>query len=381
MPGRKPAALLVAVVCAAAGVLALAVRIRPAVAAAALTKVQIGTAASVGSGNVTLTLTAASTAGNLLVATLASNNTAAFTAPSGWVRGPHVTNSAAAEIWYYPNNPGGISSAVFGNSGTTFTAGQLSEWSGAAKTSPLDQSPTATATGASLTVTSASSTVAPGEVGISSFVQGGSPTLTAGTGWTRAGTRSGGVYAYASDYQNGLAKSTVSETETSNKSAAFAGVVATFEPTCSTGALGLTPPASVSFGALTLNGHNQTTTASPVSTVDDETNSYAGWNLQLTSTLFTNAGAKTMAPGATTLTSASGSAATGSCIVPTNSVTYPVTVPAGSSPPTAVKVFNASASTGVGPNNVTLNASLAVPANTFSGSYTSTWTLTVASGP
>jgi hypothetical protein len=62
-------------------------------------------------------------------------------------------------------------------------------------------------------------------------------------------------------------------------------------------------------------------------------------------------------------------------------VSYPVTVPAGSTPPTAVKVFNAAAATGGGGTNVTLSVKLSVPASAYSGTYSSTWTYTIASGP
>jgi hypothetical protein len=62
-------------------------------------------------------------------------------------------------------------------------------------------------------------------------------------------------------------------------------------------------------------------------------------------------------------------------------VTYPLGLPAGATAPTAVKLFNAAGGTGMGPTDVTLNLSLAIPANAYSGGYSSTWTLTVSSGP
>ena len=58
-----------------------------------------------------------------------------------------------------------------------------------------------------------------------------------------------------------------------------------------------------------------------------------------------------------------------------------VTVPAGSSPPGAAKLYNAAASSGAGPVTVELTTHLAVPANVRVGSYSSTWTLSIASGP
>ena len=56
-------------------------------------------------------------------------------------------------------------------------------------------------------------------------------------------------------------------------------------------------------------------------------------------------------------------------------------VAAGATAPTAVKIYNAAAATGRGPADVTLGVQLAVPGNAYSGSYSSTWTFTIASGP
>jgi hypothetical protein len=58
-----------------------------------------------------------------------------------------------------------------------------------------------------------------------------------------------------------------------------------------------------------------------------------------------------------------------------------VTVPAAATAPAAVKIYNAAAGTGTGPSNVSLGVRLAVPGNAYTGSYTSTWTFTIASGP
>jgi hypothetical protein len=67
--------------------------------------------------------------------------------------------------------------------------------------------------------------------------------------------------------------------------------------------------------------------------------------------------------------------------MPTNSVSYPISLPAGATPPTAVKLYNAGTNSGEGPSNVTLTFQLSVPGNAYSGTYSSTWTFTIASGP
>jgi hypothetical protein len=70
-----------------------------------------------------------------------------------------------------------------------------------------------------------------------------------------------------------------------------------------------------------------------------------------------------------------------SCTLATNSITYPYTLPAGSTAPTPTKLYNAAANTGVGNQTVTPTFSLAIPANAPAGTYTATWTFTLASGP
>ena len=68
--------------------------------------------------------------------------------------------------------------------------------------------------------------------------------------------------------------------------------------------------------------------------------------------------------------------------MPTSSTpTYPVTIPAASTPPTPSELFNAAGGTGKGPVAITFAAKIAVPGNAHAGSYSSIWTLTIASGP
>lgn len=158
------------------------------------------------------------------------------------------------------------------------------------------------------------------------------------------------------------------------------GVIYTYV-TCSLGSLGLGSPSMVSLPSVTLPGTDTSVTTSTGLTPDDETGNLAGWNISATSTTFTNAGGKTLPTNATEITAGSASASAGSCSLPTNSITYPVSLPAASSPPTAVKVFDAAAGSGAGPNSVTLTEKLLVPAKAYSGTYSSTWIYTIASGP
>lgn len=58
---------------------------------------------------------------------------------------------------------------------------------------------------------------------------------------------------------------------------------------------------------------------------------------------------------------------------------YPFTVPAGSTPPTAATFF--SDKTGTGSQTLSFPVQVTLPANGKPGTYVSTWTVTIQSGP
>ncbi|MBO9534852.1 MAG: WxL domain-containing protein, partial [Solirubrobacteraceae bacterium] len=115
-----------------------------------------------------------------------------------------------------------------------------------------------------------------------------------------------------------------------------------------------------------------------------QTGTFVGWNLSATSTTFTSGG-NTLPTTATTFTGVTPTAVTTAgearCSAPTSSVGYPLTLPAAAVAPAAVKIFNAAANTGRGGTQLVFNASLGIPASTRVGSYSSTWTFTLATGP
>ena len=145
-------------------------------------------------------------------------------------------------------------------------------------------------------------------------------------------------------------------------------------------------PANITFPATTLSGTDQTQTQTQAFDVGDATGTNAGWNIQATSTTFT-AGAHTLPTTATTIASAPTDAcdASSACTLATNSVSYPYTLPAATTAPTATKLFNAAANTGMGSQTITPTWTLAIPSSAWAGGagspYTSTWTLTLVSGP
>jgi hypothetical protein len=385
VPSRRAAAW-VSALAVAVSVLAPVLTAPPA--AAAIASVQTGTEATSTSGSVTPTLASASTAGNLLVAVLGNANTgssAAFSGPANWVNATGVFQSGTGrvEIWYYPNNPGGITSARFtASTGTNTIAGQLSEWSGAAFTSPVDATGTTTgASATSVTVSTSAATTITGDLGITAFATAIKPitTFTAGTGWSHL--LNDGTRGYVADHKSGLAIATQSETETASSATKWAAIIVAFKPGCTGGSLTLGAPSTVTFPSVTLTGLDQSATITGAFSPNDQTNSNAGWNVAGTSTTFKNAASQVLPTTATQVTGASVSTATQNCSLPTNSIVYPVTLPAGSVAPAAAKLYNAAANTGAGPSNLTLTFKLAVAANTFKGTYTSTWTFTISSGP
>jgi len=207
-------------------------------------------------------------------------------------------------------------------------------------------------------------------------------TFTPGASWTNLGNGlAGSVDATTSDYRTGVGSGAVTETQTSSKTGTWAAVIATFKQGCSGGSLTLTSPASLMFPSATLTGVDQTEAATVSLTPSDLTASGAGWNIQATSTTFTNASGRTLPTTATRFTAGIATTTAGNCSLPTNAITYPLTLPAGTTAPAAVKVFDATAATGAGPSTLALTAAIAVPASAYVGTYTSTWTFTIASGP
>jgi hypothetical protein len=166
------------------------------------------------------------------------------------------------------------------------------------------------------------------------------------------------------------------------------------------GALTLTSPSSLTWTA-TLTGLNQslvdTTAADQQYTVNDATGTGAGWHVTLSATQFTNGthvfpntGTFVTNGSVTSVTSTSGPSATctGTCTLPTNTTTYPVGITTAATAPTPVTIFDTAAATGLG--QMVIGGSAAanpvgwwvnVPASASAGSYTSTITVQIISGP
>jgi len=183
----------------------------------------------------TATLPAPSQAGTLLVATVSAASTPnKFGAPAGWVSAAEANQvgEGRSEIWYYPNNPGGISSATFTmNPATVGGNVQLTEWLGVDTVSPLDQSgSSAVAVATTTTVISTGGALSQtGELVITGdgFKIVAGQTFSRGAGWT--GTVTDLTNGYSSEYRLDLPVGVASETLTTSQASLWANTIATFK--------------------------------------------------------------------------------------------------------------------------------------------------------
>lgn len=120
-------------------------------------------------------------------------------------------------------------------------------------------------------------------------------------------------------------------------------------------------------------------------TVTDARGSGGGWKLSITSTRFiiNNDKDKDKLPSnASHIIGMSISCDTHStCTNPIDSISYPLLVPAGSTPPPPVKFFNAAVGSGLGKFSLAVMVNVTIPASTEPGIYTSTIILAIANGP
>jgi hypothetical protein len=166
------------------------------------------------------------------------------------------------------------------------------------------------------------------------------------------------------------------------------------------GSLTLTSPSSLSWST-TLSGVDQqlvdTNAGDQQYTVNDATGSGDGWHVTTSATQFTNGsntfpntGTFSTNGSVTSITSTSPPTATctATCTLPTNTTTYPVAITTAATSPTPVTIYDTAATTGMG--QIVIGGStqsdpvgwwVNVPASASAGSYTSTITMEIISGP
>ncbi|TMC54603.1 MAG: hypothetical protein E6J20_01305 [Chloroflexi bacterium] len=202
---------------------------------AAISRVQIGPESAPQQHFLTATLPVASTAGTLLVATTRSEPTPnRFTAPAGWIAATFVNEATAgrSEIWYYPNNPGGIAGVTFTiNPANIFASAQMSEWRNVAA-APLDQTGSFTASANQLTATisTAGATAVANELVITAdtFAPQAAQTIAPALGWNN--TVNDPANDFSSEWRTDLPAAVASETIGSVPATTWALTIATFLP-------------------------------------------------------------------------------------------------------------------------------------------------------
>ena len=207
---------------------------------------QVGPESAFQTHFITATLPAASQAGSLLVATVTAASTPnKFAAPAGWVSAAEANQAGEgrSEIWYYPNNPGGISSVTFTmNPATIGGNAQVAEWLGVATASPLDQSgaQTVAVPTTSTTISTSGALTQTGELVITADgFKIAAGTFTRGAGWNGLVTDLG--QGYSSEYRLDLATGVASETLTTSTPSLWANVIAAFKPAASASGAVLDP--------------------------------------------------------------------------------------------------------------------------------------------
>lgn len=148
---------------------------------------------------------------------------------------------------------------------------------------------------------------------------------------------------------------------------------ATGTATLTAGSLTVSAPANFSYSG-TLTGDVLNLASSFAVNVNDATGSKAGWNIQATIGVLTDAASDTIPAANHTIQGVAVSGTTGTA--PVNSIGYPLALPT-----TAAKIFNSAAAKGMGKSTETFTTQLTVPADAAAGSYSTTLTISIVSGP
>jgi hypothetical protein len=148
---------------------------------------------------------------------------------------------------------------------------------------------------------------------------------------------------------------------------------ATSTATLSGGSLTVAAPASFSYSG-TLTGDVLNLGSNFAVSVNDATGSKAGWQLQASVGVLTDAASDTIPAANHTIQSVAATSITGTA--PVNSITYPMAIPA-----TTAKIYNSALSKGMGKSTETFATQLAVPADAAAGSYSATMTVSIIAGP
>ncbi|HEY8816625.1 MAG TPA: hypothetical protein VIP57_16190, partial [Candidatus Dormibacteraeota bacterium] len=185
---------------------------------------------------ITPTLPSASLAGTLLVVVMECDPSPnRVTVPAPWINADFAftgTNSRS-ELWYYPNNPGGVTNVTITAVPAAIACeAQMTEWRNVATVNPLDQTGTTTVTTNQLTgtVSTSAATSAANELVITSsaFANQAGMVVNQGVGWNNLlNDPTNGI---ASAYRLDLPAAVAAETIASTVATTWSLVIAAFKP-------------------------------------------------------------------------------------------------------------------------------------------------------
>lgn len=322
--------------------------------------------------------------GDVMIATMRVSSFLSFnfSTPSGWTEISSISDNSA-KLYYKVAGGAEPGSYNFGSMiglGATMI-GSIVAFSGVDTASPIGDTAKSTGSGSSVSLPVVTAT-RNGSMHYSNVTTSSSPGSTFLSQTDACDTSAGGI-SVANGYVGVNAGDATSFTDSLTSSASWVAQSLVLQPAslCATGGLTLTPPSTVSFPSTALDGTDRTATTNATLAVSDMTDTAVGWNLTATSTRFTSGG-NSLSNTATTITGVSVTAGGTNCGMPVASgTTFPMTLPAGAVAPAATKIYSASAGSGLGIANLDYAFALSLPANTKIGTYTSTWTFTLASGP
>lgn len=337
------------------------------------------------STTLTITRPSGTNQDDLLLATVSGAGGDTISAPNGWTLVADTTapTGGLRALTYLKVATGSEpSSYTFSSPAARSSSGGILTLRGVNTVVPLDD--VATDTGASgQPAGPPATTSAPGAWVLTAAAVRRDMALATPSGSIERWQRRGNLASTAvSTFVPSVAGATPAKTPTvSNTSSAWTAHTIAVNDSASAG-LTVATPGAASFSASLDAGDATAAWTVPVSVRDTRTTGLAGWSLQLTSTTLTAAG-RSLATGATRITGTSGLACGSGapCTLPVNDVALPVAAPAGTPAPSPVTLANAAASTGVGRVALTVDLATLVPQNAFAGTYTSTVTISVVSGP
>ena len=204
--------------------------------AGTITNRQIGVESAPDVHLITPTLPGPSLAGTLLVTTISTVDAVnTINAQAGWVLAASAKQAGEGwdQIWYYPNNPGGISTATW----TVLPASknvvsQMTEWSGVVAAAPLDRTgttligaPTTTATISTTLATTAANDLVITNDG---FKIAAGQTFSKGAAYTSL--TNDPTNGFASEYRVNAPIAIQTETVTTTQASLWSLAIATFKP-------------------------------------------------------------------------------------------------------------------------------------------------------